>query len=152
MKIDETASCGPSGSLPTVGERLTLALSLRLPTSPNLDLAATEQIDAHHPGAVTVATFRALREGREDEVTGIQRDAIAAFIGLSTEVLFGSDPQIVLPQINDLRALSEARGLEHIIQLRAGQHLSEPVRQRLVAFLSADPELAPIEEGRDGGN
>lgn len=130
---ERTADHGPA--LPPVGERVALALSLRLPATSNLDRTAAENIDSQYPGVVTEETIRDLREGRDESVTGIQRETIAAWIGLSTEVLFGSDPDKVIPQINDLRTLAESRGLEHLIQLRAGDTLSARVRRRLAEFL-----------------
>lgn len=150
MSTGDHAERPSSGPLPSVGERLALALQLRLPAAPNLDLAAAEEIDDLYPGILTAQTLRDLCEGNDDQVTAIQRDTVAAFIGLSTEMLFGSDPDIVLPQYRDLLVLAESQGLEHLVQLRAGDHLSEDVRRRLIEFLG--PEAAPNsrQAERDG--
>ncbi|MFI8696930.1 UNVERIFIED_ORG: hypothetical protein EDC92_12066 [Dietzia maris] len=150
MTTSDHAEHTPSGPLPSVGERLTLALQLRLPASPNPDLAAAEEIDDLYPGTLTAQTLRDLREGNDHRVTGLQRDTVAAYIGLSTEMLFGSDPDIVLPQYRDLLVLAETQGLEHLIQLRAGDQLSEDVRKRLAAFLVAETAPEARQAERDG--
>lgn len=136
MSHDDKAPRAES-ALPTISERLNMALSLLYPDADDLDTAVADQVSATSPATVTASHIAALRAGDVNAVPAEVVDAVVGSIQLSRELLFGDDPEIILPAWASLQALRELQSTTpRLVQLRSGAELSPQAREDLLRLLN----------------
>lgn len=123
-------------TMPTVGQRFSLALSLLHPEADDLDASVSGRVSNSHGLEVTSAHIASLRAGDVDSVPAPIVAAVVDSVQISQEVLLGDDPDIVLPAWNSLQALEELnRTSPALVQLRSGAELSPQARADLLNLL-----------------
>lgn len=133
---DSPADHRSESTLPTVGQRFSLALELLHPEADDLDTTVAGRVSSSHGRDVTPAHIAALRAGDVDSVPATVVDAVVDSVQIAPEVLLGDDPATVLPSWDSLQALYELNQTSPaLVQLRSGAELSPKAREDLLNLL-----------------
>lgn len=133
---DNTDAPRPESALPTIGERVELVLSLLHPGADDLAATAAEHVTTSQGVSVTTEHITALLTGDVASVPDPVLDAVVTSTQMTSDSLFGNDPETVRRVWSNLRVIQELHdATPGLIQLRAGSELSPQAREDLLRLL-----------------